>query len=169
MTQIKLENPTSIRYGYVARKGSAVCSSAARSNLSLSQQGSIRFYTHKPRKAQRTGISDERSGALWRNTFLASIVVVAAYKYAPEPTEDAYLTRWITLYGSPRTLWLELNAKHTAMEQANSEATILLTDAKKPKVHRYRYPQTFDQISPFLTPVGMDVDTSNFVVKGDRD
>lgn len=26
-----------------------------------------------------------------------------------------------------------------------------------------------DQVSPFLTPVGMDVDTSKFLVKGDRD
>lgn len=80
-------------------------------------------------------------GALWRNTFLLSLVTVAAYKYAPEPAEDVYLTRWIALYTSPRNLWLELNAKHTAMEQTNSEATMLFTDAKKPKVHRYRHPQ----------------------------
>lgn len=29
--------------------------------------------------------------------------------------------------------------------------------------------RTLDQVSPFLTPVGMDVDTSKFLVKGDRD
>jgi hypothetical protein len=80
-------------------------------------------------------------GALWRNTALFSIVAVAAYKYAPEAAEDVYLTRWIALYKSHRNLWLELNAAHTALEQDNSETNILLTDAKKPKVHRYRYPQ----------------------------
>lgn len=29
-------------------------------------------------------------------------------------------------------------------------------------------PRAFEQVSPFLTPVGMDVDTNKFVVKGDK-
>ena len=108
------------------------------------------------------------SGPFWRNTALASLLVAAAYKYAPEPSEDVYLTRWIALYTSPRDLWTDLAAKHTAMSLDQSETKLLVSDAQKPPVHRYRYPQSFEHASPFLTPVGLDVDTTKFVVKGDK-
>ena len=119
---------------------------------------------------------------------LCSLLAVGAYKYAPEPTEDVYLTRWITMYTSPRSLWLDLNVKHAALQQEVSEGNLLLSDAKKARVHRFRFPQwvtrdkrkiilegrselfrSFEKTSPFLTPVGMDVDTTTFVVKGDKD
>jgi len=106
------------------------------------------------------------SGPFWRNTVLASLLVVAAYKYAPEPTDDAYLTRWIALYTPPRDQWLNMAAKHTALSVDESETTLLVTSAKKPPVHRFRYPHLFEQKSPFLTPVGEDIDTSSIVVKG---
>jgi len=104
----------------------------------------------------------------WRNTVLCSLLVAAAYKYAPEPGNDVYLTRWIALYTYPRELWTELAAKHTTMSLDQSETKLLLSDAQKAPVHRYRYPQSFEQKSPFLTPVGMDMDTSKFIVKGDE-
>ena len=37
--------------------------------------------------------------------------------------------------------WLELNAKHTAQQMEVSHAGMLLSDAKRPAVHRFRYPQ----------------------------
>ncbi|KAG5652238.1 hypothetical protein H0H81_005732 [Sphagnurus paluster] len=98
------------------------------------------------------------AGPFWRNTVLSGLAIVLAYKYAPEPTNDTYLTRWIALYTTPRDQWLDMAVKHTAMSAESSETTLLITDAKKPTVHRYRYPQAFDQISPFLTPVGGNVD-----------
>ncbi|KAF8070263.1 hypothetical protein FPV67DRAFT_1668136 [Lyophyllum atratum] len=109
------------------------------------------------------------SGPFWRNTVLASLFAVAAYKYAPEPTEDVYLTRWIALYSPSREQWLDMAAKHTALSVESSETTLLVTNAKRPPVHRYRYPQLLDQSSPFLTPVGGEVGTSNIVVKGDKE
>lgn len=78
---------------------------------------------------------------IWGYAMLCSLLAVGAYKYAPEPTGDVYLTRWIAMYTSPRNLWLDLNAKHTALQQDISEGNLLLSDAKKPRVHRYRYPQ----------------------------
>ncbi|KAF8224990.1 hypothetical protein L208DRAFT_1409247 [Tricholoma matsutake] len=106
---------------------------------------------------------------IWGFALLCSFLAVGAYKYAPEPTGDVYLTRWIAMYTSPRNLWLDLNAKHAALQQDISHGNLLLSDAKKARVHRYRYPQSFEKASPFLTPVGMDVDTTRFVVKGDKD
>lgn len=69
------------------------------------------------------------------------MVAVAAYNYAPEPGDKAYLTRWIALYQTSREAWLETNARHTAKQLEASEQTMLLNDAHKEPVHRYRYPQ----------------------------
>lgn len=80
-------------------------------------------------------------GPVWRYTILGSLLAIGAYNYAPEPTNDVYLTRWIAMYTAPRSLWLELNAKRTALAEDNSETNLLLSDAKKPRVHRFRYPQ----------------------------
>ena len=80
-------------------------------------------------------------GPLWRYTILCSLVAAGAYKYAPEPSDDVYLTRWIAMYTPPRGLWLDLNAKHAALQKDALETTLLLSDAKKAKMHRYRFPQ----------------------------
>lgn len=81
------------------------------------------------------------SSPIWRNAFVASLVAVAAYNYAPEPGDKAYLSRWITFYQTSGETWLEMNARHTAKQQAASEQSMLLSDAHKEPVHRYRYPQ----------------------------
>jgi len=81
------------------------------------------------------------SSSFWRNTLIGSLLLAAAYKYAPEPGDDVYLTRWIALYTTPRDLWTELASKHTAMSLDLSETKLLLSAARKPLVHRYRYPQ----------------------------
>ncbi|KAG5716305.1 hypothetical protein E4T56_gene10715 [Termitomyces sp. T112] len=112
---------------------------------------------------------EEFSGSFWRNTVFAALLVAAAYKYAPEPTNDTYLTRWIALYYTPRDRLLDLAVKHTAMSADNSETAVLLSSARQPLVHRYRYPQSFEKSSAFLLPVGDTVDTSKFVVKGAND
>lgn len=78
---------------------------------------------------------------IWRNTVLGSLLVVGAYRYAPEPNSDVYLTRWIALYTAPRDLWLDMAVKHTAQSVTSSEDSQLISDAQKPLVHRYRYPQ----------------------------
>jgi hypothetical protein len=72
---------------------------------------------------------------------LFSFLAVGFYKYAPAPSDDVYLTRWIAMYSASPDLWLNINAKHTALQKDISEMNVLLNDAKKPRVHRYRYPQ----------------------------
>ena len=45
------------------------------------------------------------------------------------------------MYTNSRDHWLELNAKHTAQQMEVSHTGMLLSDAQRPAVHRFRYPQ----------------------------
>lgn len=45
------------------------------------------------------------------------------------------------MYTSSRDHWLELNAKHTAQQMEVAHTGLLLSDAHRPAVHRFRYPQ----------------------------
>ena len=72
---------------------------------------------------------------------LAGLAIVAFYKYAPEPTEDVYLTRWIAMYTKSRDDWLNYNAIHTAGSQESADQELLFHDAKAPVLRRFRYPQ----------------------------
>ncbi|PFH51976.1 hypothetical protein AMATHDRAFT_57589 [Amanita thiersii Skay4041] len=98
---------------------------------------------------------EDFNSPIWRNTLIATAVIVAAYRYAPAPGEDVYLTKWIGLYKTPIDTWLDMNANHTAKQQEVSESNILLNDAQKERAHRYRYPEIINQSSPFLNGVGM--------------
>ncbi|KAJ3506728.1 hypothetical protein NLJ89_g6705 [Agrocybe chaxingu] len=102
-------------------------------------------------------------GRFWRNVVLVSIAGAVGLKYAPEPSENVYLTRWIAMYTAPRDYWLSLNAKHTAQQEEYARVGLLVNDAQRPPVHRFRYPQMLDQASAFLVPVGSDVDVSSVV------
>ncbi|KAF5320982.1 hypothetical protein D9619_001413 [Psilocybe cf. subviscida] len=105
----------------------------------------------------------------WRNVLLLSIGTVLAVKYAPEANEDAYLTRWIAMYKPSADTWLERNAMHTANQREKASETQLVQDAMKPAVHRFRYPQSMTQASPFVIGVGQDVDMASVVPKQNHD
>ncbi|KAF5351820.1 hypothetical protein D9756_007373 [Leucocoprinus leucothites] len=102
----------------------------------------------------------------WRNAIIVAGLAAVAYKYAPEPGDNVYLTRWIAMYTTPAAQWLDMNAQNTALRAEVAENTRLTTSAKQPAVHRYRYPQSFEQASPFLVGVGTQADLSDLVVKG---
>jgi hypothetical protein len=120
----------------------------------------------------------------WGKVLLFTLLTGAAIKYAPEPSEDVYLTQWIAMYTAPRDLWLNLNAKHTAQEVQVSQNNLLIADAQPPAVHRFRYPQSvsnlhikfashfirrsLNQGSPFLNRIGEAVDMRNVVPKTDK-
>ncbi|KXN90220.1 hypothetical protein AN958_04710, partial [Leucoagaricus sp. SymC.cos] len=101
----------------------------------------------------------------WRNALIAAGLAVVAYKYAPEPGDDVYLTRWIAMYTTSAEKWLEMNAAHTAQTAEEAENSRLMMSAQRPPVHRYCYPQAFEQASPFLVGVGTQADLSDLVVK----
>ena len=77
----------------------------------------------------------------WRNVLILSIGTVLAVKYAPEPNENVYLTRWIAMYKPSADIWLERNAIHTVQQREKASETQLVQDAKQSNVHRFRYPQ----------------------------
>jgi len=107
--------------------------------------------------------------AFWRNVLLLSLAGVATYKYAPRADDNLYLTRWIKMYTNSPDHWLELNAKHTAQQMEVSHTGMLLNDAKRPAVHRFRYPQSMIQRSPFLNAVGSHVDMEGVVLRGEKE
>jgi len=77
----------------------------------------------------------------WGKVLLASILTGIGIKYAPEPSEDVYLTRWIALYRTPPEFWRDVSARHTALESEVSDNNLLVADARTPPIHRFRYPQ----------------------------
>jgi hypothetical protein len=90
----------------------------------------------------------------WRNFIVWSLVGIGFYKFAPSPGENATITQWIKKISFPREFWAERNSKHAAQSQESAEHTLLVTDAKKERVHRYRYQQTTELASPFRGKVG---------------
>ena len=72
---------------------------------------------------------------------LFGLAVAGFYNFAPTPGEDAYLTRWIAHYKPQKELWENINFQHLLLSAKGSDETLLVTDAKRPPIHRYRYPQ----------------------------
>ncbi|KAG2059240.1 hypothetical protein BDR06DRAFT_1003848 [Suillus hirtellus] len=105
------------------------------------------------------------STPFWRNTVLLSLLAVGFYKWAPSPNQDVYLTRWLAQYTTPSEIWAAINEKHLLLSQQASDNAILQADAKRPNVHRYRYPQILDTGSPHLQPVGRVADMSSTAVR----
>ncbi|KAI0930368.1 hypothetical protein AcW1_009082 [Taiwanofungus camphoratus] len=111
---------------------------------------------------------EDFSSPVWRNFVLLGLAVAGWYKFAPAPGEDTYLTRFIAHYSTPREVWQRLSLKHLMLSVEGSDESLLMQSAQRPPVHRYRYPQRFEQSSPHSHPVGAVSVISDVVVKGDR-
>ncbi|PSS37879.1 hypothetical protein PHLCEN_2v347 [Hermanssonia centrifuga] len=83
---------------------------------------------------------EDFSSSIWRNAIVFGLVGAALYKYAPS-SEDPILTRFISHYSTPKTVWEDLNVKHLLQTVENQIDTLVIADARRPPVHRYRYPQ----------------------------
>lgn len=111
-------------------------------------------------------------GAFWRNSVIALVVSYAAYKasiaFTPAaqgsdlnvehdptatPTEAddknmPWLTRYIAYHLPREGLWKERNAKHLELTVKQAEDQLLVQEAQKPAVRRFRYTGMFEQASP---------------------
>ncbi|KZT63767.1 hypothetical protein DAEQUDRAFT_815457 [Daedalea quercina L-15889] len=105
------------------------------------------------------------SGPFWKGLVIAGFGVVGFYKYAPGPGDDTLLTRAIASYSTPAQVWEKLSYKHLLQTVEVADDSLLVAEAKRAPVHRYRYPQRFEQSSPHLHPVGLTVDVSDVVVR----
>jgi len=110
---------------------------------------------------------EDFSSPIWRNFVLFGLAVVGFYKFAPAPGEDNVVSRTIAHYSTPGEVWERLTQNNLLLAVEASDDNLLVADAKRPPVHRYRYPQKLEQFSPHLQPVGRGVDLSNVVVKQD--
>ena len=81
------------------------------------------------------------SGPFWRRFVLATLGVVAFYKFAPAPGEENRLTAALAEYSKPSAFWETLSLKHLMQTVEVSDGALLVGEAKRPPVHRYRYPQ----------------------------
>ena len=81
------------------------------------------------------------SGPFWRRFVLATLGVVAFYKFAHAPGEDNRLTAALAEYSRPAEFWEKLTVKHLLQTVEVSDGALLIGDAKRAPVHRYRYPQ----------------------------
>ncbi|KAJ4468222.1 hypothetical protein J3R30DRAFT_3560256 [Lentinula aciculospora] len=105
----------------------------------------------------------------WRRFFVVSMIVGAAYQFAPEPSEEAFVTRWLAMYTTTSEKWLDMNVRHTALSKDIADGVELFATATRPPVHRMRFPQMMDNASPFNVQVGLNADTRNFVAKTEHE
>ncbi|KDQ21684.1 hypothetical protein BOTBODRAFT_26110 [Botryobasidium botryosum FD-172 SS1] len=112
------------------------------------------------------------SAPIWRNTAIISVVAFAAYRLAPHPdphatVEEPFLTRYLSHWTTPSTVWKERNARHLELVVDMAETKLVAQNAQRPPMHRLRYAGSFDQASPHCTPVGSLTDLSGLVVRAD--
>ncbi|KAJ3477315.1 hypothetical protein NLI96_g10541 [Meripilus lineatus] len=110
---------------------------------------------------------EDFSSPVWRNFILFGLAVVGFYKFAPSPDESNYVTRLLEHNAVPREVWSKLNLQHLLLSAEGQQNTLTIADAQRKPIHRYRYPQSFEQHFPHCQRVGATSDTSNVSVKGD--
>ncbi|KAI0371132.1 hypothetical protein BV20DRAFT_965803 [Pilatotrama ljubarskyi] len=101
----------------------------------------------------------------WRRVALASLGVIAFYKYAPAPGDENPIAKYVARTMTPAQVWKNTGFKHLLLSAQGSDETLLVADAKPPVVHRYRFPQKLDMYSPHANPVGLKLDAGDIVVK----
>ncbi|KIJ67670.1 hypothetical protein HYDPIDRAFT_107141 [Hydnomerulius pinastri MD-312] len=107
------------------------------------------------------------STPFWRNTLIISLATVGFYKWAPTPNEDVYLTRWLAYYATPSEVWAKMNEKHLLQSQEVTDNATVQASGTRPGIIRYRYPQSLEQASPYLQPVGGVPEVSRVVARTD--
>ncbi|KAF7964466.1 hypothetical protein HWV62_7404 [Athelia sp. TMB] len=137
---------------------------------------SLRFYSsnshdehHHEEHHGSEGTEHKEAGfftPFWGTTFLLAAVTAGFYKFAPAPSDETYITRYIAQFKTPSEAWARLNEQHVIGITNESEGQLLQASATRPPTHRYRYPQRFDFASPHLNAVGSEVDLSGVVAKG---
>ena len=81
----------------------------------------------------------------WRNTLLVTFGLGGLYNYAPEAfnTEGGkhVITRYIVFNSSKRETTEERNVGHLALSIDSANERLLVQQAQRPKIYRYRNPR----------------------------
>ncbi|RPD63905.1 hypothetical protein L226DRAFT_610200 [Lentinus tigrinus ALCF2SS1-7] len=156
----------------LARAAGAIVRPSKRAGTTLLQRRAASSHAHDEHHHEEyhdTNVYEPEvfNTSFWRRAVIAAVGVVAFYKYAPAPGDDNPIAKYISSTMTPAEVWHNMAFKHLAMSAQGSDDTKLMVDAKPPTVHRYRYPQRFEQYSPNSQPVGIKLSVDDIVVKRD--
>ncbi|THH30949.1 hypothetical protein EUX98_g3262 [Antrodiella citrinella] len=84
---------------------------------------------------------EDFSSRVWGKTAIAALAFVAFYKFAPSPGEENYITRLLTQSQETAEYWRKVNLQHLFLSATERSDNLVIADAQRPPVHRYRYPQ----------------------------
>ncbi|KAI0779837.1 hypothetical protein C8Q74DRAFT_1197743 [Fomes fomentarius] len=157
----------------VARAAAAVIRPSKRAGTTLIQRRAASSHAHDEHHHHEeyhdTNVYEPEvlNTPFWRRAVLAALGVVAFYKYAPAPGDDNAIAKYISSTMTHPDVWSNTAFSHLVRSAQVSDDTLLMADAKPPVIHRYRFPQRFEQYSPHLQPVGIKYDARDVVVKRD--
>ncbi len=77
----------------------------------------------------------------WRTAVIAAFGLVAFYKFAPAPSDETLIAKYVSRTMTSGEVWKDILFKHLLLSAQGSDETLLIADAKPPVVHRYRFPQ----------------------------
>ena len=72
---------------------------------------------------------------------LLTIGGVAFYKYAPRNDQESLLGNAVAHYMTAREAWTKAANVHLVQSASVQEDVLLQADAKRPPIHRLRFPQ----------------------------
>ncbi|TFK94601.1 hypothetical protein K466DRAFT_649241 [Polyporus arcularius HHB13444] len=156
----------------LARAAGAVVGPSKRAGTTLLQRRAASSHAHDEHHHEEyhdTNVYEPEvfNTPFWRRAAIAAVGIVAFYKYAPAPGDENPIAKYISSTMTPAKVYQDVSFKHLIGSAQISDDTKLMVDAKPPVVHRYRYPQRFEQYSPHLQPVGIKVSVGDVVVKRD--
>ncbi|KAI0645395.1 hypothetical protein C8Q79DRAFT_1001015 [Trametes meyenii] len=154
----------------LARAAGAVVRPSQRAATTLAQRRAASSHAHDEHHHEEHHDTNEYppevfNTPFWRRAALAAVGVVAFYKFAPAPGDDNFIAKYISRTMTPAEVYRNLSFKHLVLSAQGSDETLLVTDAKPPVVHRYRFPQKLEMYSPHAQPVGLKLDASDVVVR----
>ncbi|EKM54351.1 uncharacterized protein PHACADRAFT_258151 [Phanerochaete carnosa HHB-10118-sp] len=146
-----------------ARQKQALLSTLPRRNASTHHEE----HHHEEHHHEDTTVYPQETFAnkVWLGWALAGLTASAFYKFAPSPEDDSYVKRLIDHYRIPKEAWEKINIKHLTLEAQGAQEMLIVADARRPPVHRFRFPQRFEQHSAHLHPVGGSPDLADLAVK----
>ncbi|KAH9855210.1 hypothetical protein C2E23DRAFT_874800 [Lenzites betulinus] len=154
----------------LARAAGAVVRPTQRAGTALIQRRAASSHSHDEHHHEEYHDTNEYPAEVfntpfWRRAAVAAVGVVAFYKFAPAPGDETLVAKYVTSTRTPADVWKSISFKHLLLSAEGSDVTLLVTDAKPPTVHRYRYPQKLEMYSPHAQPVGLKLSASDVVVK----
>lgn len=106
---------------------------------------------HPPAHCSHTYYVTAFFNAFWAKVVAGSAAVALAYKFAPAPGKDVYLTRWIDMYSPDVQQNLDYNLTNALLARQNADERLTYTHSRRPQILRMQAPQFVAFLSSPLT------------------